>query len=68
MGAIKAESKLNVQYDALLCGQNFLPQGKEYAKCKEEEVPLTFTASASLEGIWKQESPDSYSPILYIWG
>lgn len=51
MGAIKAESKLNVQYDALLCGQNFLPQGKEYAKCKEEEVPLTFTASASLEGI-----------------
>lgn len=68
MGAIKAELKLNVQYDALLCGQNFLPQGKEYAKCKEEKVPLTFTASASLEGIWKQESPDSYSPILYIWG
>lgn len=50
MGAVKAESKLNLQYDALLCSQNFLPQGKEYAKCKEE-VPLMFTASVSLEGI-----------------
>lgn len=47
MGAVNAESKLSLQCDVLFCGQNFLPQGKEYAKYEEGKIPVTFTASIS---------------------
>lgn len=63
MGAVKAESKLNLQCDALFCGQNFLPQGKEYAMHEEEEIPVTFTASIS----WKEfesRSSQTVTPLF----